>query len=56
VHDKEFENLLVKSPTFCGLERIMRFCLLRFIHLHGCPIDEKLNGQGLANNGMESDE
>lgn len=56
VDDKELEKLLVKSPTFCGLERIMRFCLLRFIHLHGCSIDERLSGQGLSNNGMESDE
>jgi hypothetical protein len=56
VDDEKFKNLLVKSPTFGGLERIMRFCLLRFIHLHGCSIDERLSGQGLSNNGMESNE
>jgi hypothetical protein len=43
VSDKEFQNILAKAPTFIGLERIMRFCLLRFIQLHGVPVDSRLN-------------
>lgn len=38
----EFKKAYVLSPTFIGLERIMRFCLLRFIHKNGIGIDERL--------------
>ena len=48
VDDKDFKKLLMRSPTLCGLERIMRFCLLRFIHLNGCTIDARLDGEGMS--------
>lgn len=43
VEDKEFQKILARAPTFIGLERIMRFCLLRFLQLHGVPVDSRLN-------------
>jgi hypothetical protein len=43
VEDKEFRNILAKAPTYFGMERIMRFCLLRFIHLQGIKIDGRLD-------------
>jgi hypothetical protein len=52
VDDHEFRDLLVKAPTFFGLERIMRFCLLRFMHLYGSPIDDRLAEEGLPSNGI----
>ncbi len=42
VKDREFKNILAKAPTFIGLERIMRFCLLRFLQLQGIPVDQRL--------------
>ncbi len=41
--DRELQRLLVLSPTFIGMERIMRFCLLRFIHLNALRIDDRLD-------------
>lgn len=35
VEDKDYQKILVRSPTFMGLERIMRYCLLRFIQIEG---------------------
>jgi hypothetical protein len=52
VDDHGFRDLLVKAPTFFGLERIMRFCLLRFMHLYGSPIDDRLAGEGLPRNDI----
>jgi hypothetical protein len=43
VSDKEFKVILAKAPTFLGLERIMRFCLLRFLQLQGIPVDPRLD-------------
>jgi hypothetical protein len=43
VDNKEFQKALAKAPTFYGLERIIRFCLLRFIHLSGIRIDDRLD-------------
>jgi hypothetical protein len=43
VDDKEFKTILAKAPTFIGLERIMRFCLLSFLQKQGIPIDSRLN-------------
>ncbi|MET3579951.1 hypothetical protein ABID19_002982 [Mesorhizobium robiniae] len=34
VADKEFSRTLQMAPTFVGLERIMRYCLLRFAETH----------------------
>lgn len=42
VEDKEFQKILTKAPTYHGLERIIRFCLLRFMQLHGITIDQRL--------------
>lgn len=39
---------IAMAPTYHGLERIMRYCLLRFIHLNGVSIDERLDGPGLS--------
>ena len=48
VGNKDFEKVLAKAPTYFGLERIIRYCLLRFIHTHGVSIDRRL-----ANNDAE---
>jgi len=40
---REFEKALEWAPTFFGLERIMRYCLLRFLHLNGVQIDQALD-------------
>lgn len=47
IEDTELKKILVRSPTLIGMERIMRFCLLRFIHLHGTSMDDRLSGEGL---------
>ena len=43
VEPAEWRKILSLTPTFIGLERIVRYCLLRFIHLHISPLDERLN-------------
>lgn len=35
VSDKRFSKILEKAPTFLGLERFIRYCLLRFIGSNG---------------------
>lgn len=42
VHDKDYQKLLMLTPTFGGLERIIRYCLLSFAHKHISKIDYKL--------------
>lgn len=42
VDDKEFQKILTKAPTFIGLERILRFCLLRFMQLNDITVDDRL--------------
>ena len=42
IEDQRFQKSLTDAPTFLGLERIMRFCLLRFMHLNGVEIDARL--------------
>jgi len=49
VGNRDFERVLAKAPTYFGLERIIRYCLLRFIHTHGVLIDPRL-----ANDGAET--
>ncbi|MFA5877647.1 MAG: hypothetical protein WC880_04815 [Candidatus Paceibacterota bacterium] len=39
VEDRDLGKALAKAPTFCGLERTIRFALLRFIQTEGFPID-----------------
>ena len=48
IDDRELKMILVWSPTIIGMERIMRFCLLRFMHLNGVFIDLRLEGKGLS--------
>jgi len=43
----EVEDLAYLAPTIYGMERIVRYCLWRFIHLRGFPIDSHLDGPGL---------
>lgn len=43
IEDRKFRVILAKAPTYFGMERIMRFCLLRFIHLEGIAIDSRLD-------------
>lgn len=38
VGDKDFKKILCKAPTLMGLERIIRYCLLRFAETNGIPI------------------
>ena len=43
VDDEKLKKLIEKIPTYVGLERIMRFALLRFLHTNGiyihCDLD-----------------
>lgn len=44
IESKELKKAITQAPTFFGLERIMRYCLARFLHLNGVPIDASLDG------------
>lgn len=35
VSDSEFAKILEKAPKFAGLERLMRYCILKFMSSHG---------------------
>lgn len=37
VSDKDFSKILEKAPTFLGLERFIRYCLLSFMASNGFP-------------------
>jgi hypothetical protein len=41
--DAEWKKLISRIPTLVGMERVIRFCLLRFLHQKVCPIHVKLN-------------
>ena len=43
VDDKELKKVLKRIPTYIGLERIIRFALLRFIHTNGVYIHKDLD-------------
>jgi hypothetical protein len=43
VADKEAMKVVSAGLTFTGLERVMRFCLLRFVHMNGVSIDSRLD-------------
>jgi len=43
VESEKLKKLLCLTPTYLGMERIMRFCLLRFLHSNGVPIDSSLD-------------
>lgn len=55
IQDQELKKILMKCPTLIGMERIMRFCLLRFMHLNGVFIHLKLEGRGLVMQENEAD-
>ena len=38
----DIDRLAQKAPTFEGLERLMRYCILRFAHTNGFSIDPRL--------------
>jgi hypothetical protein len=42
VEDADFAKVLQRAPTFMGLERVLRYCLLRYLHLNGVPISDVL--------------
>jgi Apea-like HEPN len=42
--DAELKGILARAPTYVGLERTIRFALLRFIHINCFEVDERLNG------------
>lgn len=41
--DSKIKKVINRAPTFLGLERIIRFSLIRFIHKNCCSIDPKLD-------------
>lgn len=45
--DKQIEDMAYLAPTIYGMERIVRYCLLRYVHLRGFPIDNRLDDPGL---------
>ncbi len=56
VDSKEFRKAISCAPTFFGLERIMRYCLLRFLHLNGVPIHPALDDSREAPAGKTESE
>lgn len=42
VDDKDFAKLLHRAPTFMGMERVLRYALLNYIHRAGAEIHECL--------------
>jgi hypothetical protein len=49
-------NLLRKSTTFLGLERVLRFALLSWLNSSDVPIDERLapDAQTMETRGPQS--
>lgn len=39
IGDRQFEKLLVRAPTYAGLERIIRHCLLNFAQMNGAYVE-----------------
>jgi hypothetical protein len=46
IENKDFKKAVAFAPTFLGMERVIHFCLLRFIQLNGVNIDPSLNVSG----------
>ena len=46
--DKDFAKILERMPTFWGMERIVRFCLLRIVHTELLKVHEDLDDDPLA--------
>lgn len=38
LNDKKYANIISKAPTYVGLERIVRYCLIKFAQQNGIPI------------------
>lgn len=47
MEDKRLSKLLKHSPTFLGMERIIRFCLLRFLNINNLIHHDDLEGLGI---------
>jgi len=45
VDDNELRKLIERAPTYVGLERMMRFALLRFLHTNGVNIHSDLDSR-----------
>lgn len=43
VDDKDLKKILSKVPTYIGIERVIRFALLRLLHTHGIYIHPELD-------------
>jgi Apea-like HEPN len=56
VEDNRLAESLKLAPLYYGMERVMRYCLLRFIHLHGVPIDDRLDGIAPSPKAAHEDE
>lgn len=41
VDDKEFRKILTKAPTYIGLERVIRYCLLQFAKNQGAYVEAR---------------
>lgn len=48
VDDKELGKILVKAPTYIGLERVMRYCLLQFAKLKGVYAEPSIESESNA--------
>jgi hypothetical protein len=47
VDDKDFKKILCQIPTYTGLERIVRFSLLRFLHTNGINLHSDLDDDNI---------
>src|SRR5437870_3840520 len=56
VDDERLGTSLKLAPLYYGMERVMRFCLLRFIHLHGVRIDGRLDGPAPSSRAAHEEE
>lgn len=56
VDDKEYAKILEKAPTLIGLERVIRYCLLKFMISNGFQEIEEIrsSGTGDAEGGHEN--
>jgi hypothetical protein len=44
--DNDLKKILVKAPSLCGMERIMRYCLLKIAGEAGAILDDMYEDQG----------
>ena len=55
VEDKEYAKVLAKAPTLVGLERVIRYCLLKFMISNGFQDIEKIRSGGDGQTGCCGD-